>query len=78
VRLDVQGEVVFSQEDALARSISSNICHCLVPALKPPTAAEAPPAVQPSHPHRFDPPRYPPALCGTPPGYGLLTPAGAQ
>lgn len=79
VRLDAQGEAVFSQEDALARAITSNICHALVPALKPAPVPEASPALDSAHPHRRDP-SYPlPGLCEPPvwhPGYPMVPPAG--
>lgn len=81
VRLDAQGNAVFSQEDALARSIACNICHSLVPALKPPAAPEAPPAVDSAHQHRHDA-TYPMPMISEPPswhpGYPLVPPAGVS
>jgi hypothetical protein len=80
VRLDAQGEAVFSQEDALARAITSNICHALVPALKPAPVPEASPALDSAHPHRRDP-SYPlPGISEPPvwhPGYPMVPPAGS-
>ncbi len=81
VRLDAQGEAVFSQEDALSRAITSNICHSLVPALKPVPAPEASPAAESAYPHRHDPACPLPLLSEPPmwhPGYPLVPPAGAS
>ena len=80
VRLDAQSEAVFSQEDALSRAITSNICHTLVPALKPPPAPEAAPAPGSARSRRE--PSYPPHMLSEPPtwhphpGYNFVPPAG--
>ena len=83
VRLDAQGEAIFSQEEALARAITSNIIHSLVPALKPPpTPAPTPaPALDSARPPRLDPSYPPPLLPEQPvwhPHYPLVPPAGAH
>ena len=79
LRLDAQGDAVFSQEDGLARSITSNICQSLVAALKPPAAPEAPPAVDSAHHHRQHP-SYPTPMLSEPsswhPGYPVVPPVG--
>lgn len=80
VRLDAQGQAVFSQEDALARAVASNICHALVPALKPTPPPEAASALESAHSQRRDP-SYPPHMMPEPPmwqpGCPLVPPAGA-
>ena len=76
VRLDAQGDAVFSEEAALTRSVATGICHSLVPALKPRSTPEASPAADSARSHRHEP-SYPTLPGPSWPGYSLVPPAGA-